>query len=123
MPACSSGRSRQDVEIETVSSVPLPRSMMAESRGPSLFFEHVPAMSCTNGVYCLTLGASAPIPLQDGRLMNELVGVGQLHGTRNALTELRHAIDRILDVRLPEAGAGDEHPAQHDVDPKAWRRQ
>lgn len=85
-----------------MSSVPLPKSMMAQHRGPSVFFEHVPAMSCTNGVYCLTLGAGSPIPLQDGQLMQELVGVGHIHGTRHALIELRYAIDRILNLQMPE---------------------
>lgn len=104
-----------------MSAVPLPKSMMSHAHGPSIFFEHVPAMSCTNGVYCLTLGACSPVPLEDGRLMNELVGVGQIHGTRNALTELRHAIDRILDVRLPQSGDG--QACHQDIDPKTWRRQ
>lgn len=109
-----------------MSSVPLPKSMMAESRGPTVFFEHVPAMSCTNGVYCFTLGAGSPIPLQDGRLMQQLIGVGQIHGTRNALIELRHAIDRILNVELPEAlKTADEVDAgpHQDVNPEKWRRQ
>ncbi len=86
-----------------MSSFPMPKSMMAPARGPTVFFAHVPAMSCTNGVYCFTLGAGSPIPLQDGKLMNELVGVGQIHGTRSALMELRVAIDRILSIKLPDA--------------------
>ncbi|WP_199084416.1 hypothetical protein [Bosea sp. ASV33] len=89
-----------------MSSVPSPKSMMAANRGPTVFFEHAVAMSCTNGVYCLTLAAGSPIPLQDGRLGQELIGVGQIHGTRHALTELRIAIDRILNVKLP-----------HELDP------
>lgn len=105
-----------------MSAVPLPRSMMSQAHGPSVFFEHVPAMSCTNGVYCLTLGAGAPIPLEDGRLMNQLVGVGRIHGTRNALSELRQAIDRILDVQLPDAGAKEDAARHQDVDPETWRR-
>ncbi len=72
-----------------MSSFPMPKSMMAPARGPTVFFE--------------TLGAGSPIPLQDGKLMNELVGVGQIHGTRSALMELRVAIDRILSIKLPDA--------------------
>jgi hypothetical protein len=107
-----------------MSSVPLPKSMIADSRAPAVFFEHVPAMGCTNGVYCLTLGAGRPIPLEDGRLMNELVGVGQLHGTRNALTELRHAIDRILNVSRPEGmGVSTQSTSYEPEEMGASRRQ
>ncbi len=88
-----------------MSIVPSPKSMVSESRAPFVYFEHVPAMSAFNGVFCLQLASGRPLAVSDGSLLNEMVSVGQLQGTRQALNALRTAIDRILavpaDARAP----------------------
>jgi hypothetical protein len=84
-----------------MSVMPSPQSLVSESRAPFVFFEHVPAMSCRHGVYCMGLAAGRPLPQSNGKLLNELVHVGQIQGTREAMIELRDSINRILNVGYP----------------------
>lgn len=73
-----------------------PHPLVRDIGAPGIFFDAVPAMSHINGVYYMLLACQRLAPMSNGDVPGIPTAVAQIHGNREALIALRHAIDGAL---------------------------